>query len=116
MSFSAAPITRDTAVIEIGFSLDFNNASVFRSTARDQIDAGIRNFILDFKSTRILDSTGLGEIFFLYKRLSRWSGKILFASVPPPVEVVVLLTRTYKVFRQFQSLDDAIDALNANQG
>lgn len=111
MSFSVISVTSNTAIIEIGKTLDFKNASEFKIVARNQLDAGIRNFILDFTSTNILDSTGLGTLFFLYRRLSREHGKILFASVSAPVQVVVQLTRTYKVFRQFPTVDAARKAI-----
>jgi anti-sigma B factor antagonist len=35
----------------------------------------------------------------------------VFASVSRPVQVVVQLTRTYKVFRQFPTVDAAREAL-----
>jgi anti-sigma B factor antagonist len=73
---------------------------------------GSRNFVLDFSDTGILDSTGLGSIFSLYRQVSPLNGQVVFAAVSRPVQVVVQLTRTYKVFRQFPSVQDAQEALN----
>ncbi len=115
MSFSVVPISSSSATIEIGKTLDFNNASEFKSVTRDQLGAGIQNFILDFTGTDILDSTGLGSIFSLYRQLSRPRGNTLFASVSTSVNVVVQLTRTYKVFRQFPTVDAARAAIGENQ-
>ena len=115
MSFSVVPISSSSASVEIGKTLDFNNAPEFKAVTRAQLDAGIRNFILDFTGTDILDSTGLGSIFSLYRQLSRSSGNILFASVSTSVNVVVQLTRTYKVFRQFPTVNAAREAIGENQ-
>lgn len=111
MSFSIEPVTHDTVVISIGKALDFRNAADFKAAAQEQVRSGVRNFILDFTDTGILDSTGLGSVFSLYRQVSPMSGQVVFASVSRPVQVVVQLTRTYKVFRQFPTVDAARDAV-----
>lgn len=111
MSFSIEPVTQETVTVKIGKALDFRNAADFKTTCQEQVQSGARNFILDFSETGILDSTGLGSIFSLYRQVSPLNGQVVFASVSRPVQVVVQLTRTYKVFRQFPSLDSAREAL-----
>lgn len=111
MSFFIEPVTRDTVVVQIGKALDFRNAADFKSAVQEQVRSGVRNFILDFTDTGILDSTGLGSIFSLYRQVSPMSGQVVFASVSRPVQVVVQLTRTYKVFRQFPSVDAAREGI-----
>jgi anti-anti-sigma factor len=112
MSFDVDVPSSNTAVVKIGKALDFRNADEFKSTFQSKVDDGVRNFILDFSNTGILDSTGLGSIFSLYRRISPEDGQVVFADVSRPVQVVVQLTRTYKVFRQFPSVDAAQDALS----
>lgn len=99
------------AVIRIGKALDFRNAADFKALCQDQVQTGVHNFILDFTDTGILDSTGLGSVFSVYRQVSPLSGQVVFASVSRPVQVVVQLTRTYKVFRQFPTVDAAREAL-----
>jgi anti-sigma B factor antagonist len=113
MSFTVEPLAPDTVVIRMGEALDFRNADDFKSTFQDQIDADVRNFVLDFSETAVLDSTGLGSIFSLYRQISPDDGQVAFADVSRPVQVVVQLTRTYKVFRQFPTVDAAEDALTS---
>lgn len=111
MSFSTVLSTQETVVVKIGKALDFRNAADFKSKCQQHVQSGARNFVLDFSETGILDSTGLGSIFSLYRQVSPLNGQVVFASVSRPVQVVVQLTRTYKVFRQFPSVDTACDAL-----
>jgi anti-sigma B factor antagonist len=47
----------------------------------------------------------------LYREISPEDGKVAFADVSRPVQVVVQLTRTYKVFRQFPSVEAAKESL-----
>ena len=112
MSFTLETENQETVVVKIGKALDFRNAAEFKSTCQEQVRSGVRNFILDFSDTGILDSTGLGSIFSLYRQVSPLEGQVVFASVSRPVQVVVQLTRTYKVFRQFPSVDAAREGLH----
>lgn len=111
MSFAVEPWTQQTVVVRVGKALDFRNAADFKAACQEQVRAGVRNFVLDFSETGILDSTGLGSIFSLYRQVSPMEGQVVFAAVSRPVQVVVQLTRTYKVFRQFPSLESAREAL-----
>ena len=111
MSFSVNHQSEHTTVIRIGEALDFRNAADFKALCQEEVDDGMRNFVLDFSDTGILDSTGLGSIFSLYRKVSPNDGQVVFASVSRPVQVVVQLTRTYKVFRQFPTVEEAREAL-----
>lgn len=111
MNFSIEPCNEETVVVRIGKALDFRNAAEFKTSCQEQVRNGTRNFILDFSETGILDSTGLGSIFSLYRQVSPLDGQVVFADVSRPVQVVVQLTRTYKVFRQFPSVEAAREAL-----
>lgn len=111
MNFSVEPCNQDSVIVHVGKALDFRNAAEFKSMCQEQVRTGTRNFILDFSETGILDSTGLGSIFSLYRQVSPLEGQVVFASVSRPVQVVVQLTRTYKVFRQFPTVDAAREAM-----
>jgi len=111
MSFDVESLSSDTVVIHMGEALDFRNADEFKETFQEYVEDEIQNFILDFSDTEVLDSTGLGSIFSLYREISSDDGKVAFADVSRPVQVVVQLTRTYKVFRQFPSVEAAQEAL-----
>lgn len=112
MSFDVDSLSPDTVVIRMGEALDFRNADAFKETFQDHVEDETLNFILDFSETEVLDSTGLGAIFSLYREISPKDGKVAFADVSRPVQVVVQLTRTYKVFRQFPSVQAAEEALS----
>jgi anti-sigma B factor antagonist len=113
MSFDVEPLTSDTVIVHVGEALDFRNADEFKETFQDYVEDDIQNFILDFSETEVLDSTGLGSIFSLYREISPEDGQVAFADVSRPVQVVVQLTRTYKVFRQYPSVEAAKEALTA---
>ena len=110
MSFSFQNASQTSTVVRIGKALDFRNAADFKASCQEHARQGVRYFVLDFSGTGILDSTGLGVIFSLYRQLTPAGGQVVFASVSRPVQVVVQLTRTYKVFRQFPTVEAALEA------
>ena len=112
MSFVLEPTNdQESVIVRIGKALDFRNAAEFKSACQEKVQEGARNFMLDFSDTGILDSTGLGSIFSLYRQVSPLNGQVVFASVSRPVQGVLQLTRTYKVFRQFHTVEEAQGAL-----
>ncbi len=111
MNFSVDPITKETTVVRIGDHLDFRNASDFKVILKDQVRQGARIFILDFSDTELIDSTGLGSLFNLYRQLARLNGTICFASASGAVKLTVELTRLYKAFPQFPTVETARKAV-----
>ena len=117
MSFAIDPTSDSTSVIvRIGQSLDFRNTAEFKKVCHEQVQAGANNFVLDFTDTGILDSVGLGALFSLYRQVTPSSGRVLFASVSPQVEVMVRLTKIYRVFPQYPSVEAALEALRMRSG
>ncbi len=112
MSFVIEP-TGDlgTVIVRIGPGLDFRNAAEFKKACQEQVQAGTHDFILDFTDTGLLDSVGLGALFSLYRQVTPTSGRVLFASVSTQVEVMVQLTKIYRVFPQYPTVEEALEAL-----
>ena len=95
-------------IVRVGKTLDFRNADEFKAKCEEHARQGVRYFVLDFAKTLVLDSTGLSAIYSLLRRLSPRDVEIVFAAMSRPVQVVVQLTRSYKVFRRFTSVEAAL--------
>lgn len=111
MCFPVESVTSDTVVVKIGSNLDFRNAPDFKESYLAHVSAGVRNFILDFSDTRILDSSGFGSLFTLYRKLNVLSGQIVFASPSRPVRDAIQLTHVYKIFPQFDTVESAFESI-----
>ena len=110
MSFALESISQHSMIVRVGTSLSFANAHAFKQACLDQVRDGIRNFILDFSETGILDSTGLGAIFSLHRQVAPLNGEVVFASVLPPVQSVIQVTGIYRVFLRYPSVEAAREA------
>ncbi|MCS7081740.1 MAG: STAS domain-containing protein [Bacteroidetes bacterium] len=111
MSFSVRGITPRTHVIAVGKALDYRNAQEFKNLIDALLQAGVLNLILDFSNTGILDSTGLGAIFSAYRKITPRGGHIVFANLSRPVQMVIELTHTNRIFKIFPTVEAAQAAL-----
>lgn len=114
MSYSIEEVTDRTVVVQAGSKIDFRNADQLHEACSQKIRSGAKRFIFDFEETEVLDSTGLGAIFKLYRKLTAVSGgepAIAFAGVGSQVEAALRLTRTGRVFEEYDSVDEAVAAL-----
>ncbi len=98
-------------IIRVGKVLTFKNVDEFKQACQEKFAAGGRHFILDFSETGLLDSTGLGAIFALHKQVAPQGGEVVFACLSRPVQMVFKLTRIYRVFTSYPSLQAARTAL-----
>jgi len=110
MSVTVEPY-KTAVIVHLDETLDFSNAGAFKAVCFDQIRLGTRHFVLDFSNTGILDSTGLGAIFALYRELSRLEGEVVFASLSTPVRVVIQISRIQQVFPSYKSVEAACEAV-----
>ncbi|MFQ5569753.1 MAG: STAS domain-containing protein [Rhodothermales bacterium] len=99
-----------SVVVHIGKTLDFDNAEDFKQVCREKVIEGIHYFVLDFSKTGILDSTGLGAIFFLYKQIVSLNGEVAFADISTPVRMVMQISRMHKVFPCYDTIEEACAA------
>ena len=103
-------VNTSTVVVEVGAALDFSSAERFKRLLRERIDGGTRHVVLDFSDNAVLDSSGLGTIFSLYRVLSPLGGTIAFANVSEAVRLVARLTRMNRIIPQFDSVQAAAEA------
>lgn len=110
MQFEAEPASEHSVIIYVGKALDLDSVEEFKHLCDVSVDHGFRNFILDFSRTGVLDSSGLGAIFALHRQLSS-RGKVVFANPSTSVKVVMQITRVYRLFAHYPSIQEACRAV-----
>lgn len=103
-------VSPDVAVGRVGGTLDYRNAHAFVAAAQSPAARGALHFVLDFEKTGHVDSRGLAAVFSLFRAVSARGGTVSFARPSVAVSRVVQITRVYRVFRQFPTLDAAVAA------
>lgn len=73
------------------------------------IDKGTGRIVLDLTDVEFVDSTGLGAILSILKRLPGQS--LVLAGCRPPIAELLKLTRLDRVFKLFPTQAEAVAAL-----
>lgn len=91
-------------------SLTAANAVAFKSEMTALIEAGQLQIVLDLSGVRFIDSTGLGALVGLLKRIGS-RGDLVLHGLQPTVMSAFKLTRMDRVFRIFSDARAAREAL-----
>jgi anti-sigma B factor antagonist len=71
---------------------------------------GVKNVVVTLERVDFMDSSGLGTLIALLKRVSEREGDMKIACLSKKVRMVFEITRAYKVFEIVDSVDEAIRA------
>lgn len=103
----------ETAVLSLAGEVDVANAGQVRDAALTLVTTGTKNLIVDLNATEYMDSTGLGTLVGLLKRMRESGGDVVIAVTRPRVKRLFEITGLTQVFRIY---DDAAAALKEVRG
>jgi anti-sigma B factor antagonist len=86
--------------------LGADGALAFKEAMTRLVEEGHTTFLLDFSEVEFIDSTGLGAILSLLKRIGR-GGEIGVCGANDTVGSMFKLTRMDRVFSMYPSVSDA---------
>ena len=69
-----------------------------------------RNVVLDCHGIDFIDSSGLGALIALLKRVTERGGDLKLACLPKKVRMVFEITRAYKIFQICDTVEEALQA------
>ncbi len=87
-------------------------AEEFKEILSQEIESGTRDIIIDLCYCEFIDSTFLGALVVSLKRLLTVKGTLKLCNLKPSVYSMFELTRMYKVFQIYDSLDKALSSYN----
>lgn len=90
--------------------LDASTAPDFKSHVLNFVANGKTRILLDLGKVDFIDSSGLGAIVTILKRVSD-GGDLCICNPKEPIKNMFKLTRMERVFRIFSSEEEAINAM-----
>ena len=106
--------TRESVLVAsvTGSRMEAPDAPAFREALFEEIDKGAARIVLDLQSVRFIDSTSIGAIVSVLKKLGR-DGEIVVAGATGSVRNVFRLTRMDNVIRLADDVNQALALLSA---
>ena len=82
----------DVTLIEVGGQLIVGNRQLLKEQVLDQLERGDRKFRLDFSKTDYVDSSGLGVLVTLSKKIREQGGQLSLVGLSEDLRTLFELT------------------------
>ncbi|MEY9931257.1 anti-sigma B factor antagonist [Catenulispora sp. GP43] len=106
-------VANDWTVVEVDGGMDVHTATMVRDAVLGLMDEGHEHFVLDLGFVTFMDSTGLGAIIAVTKRIREQGGSLRIASASSRILRVFELTGLRSNFDFRSSADEAIGSAPA---
>jgi anti-sigma B factor antagonist len=100
----------DYRIVHIKGKITFESCAVLQNRLDSVLDEGARQIVIDFKEVPFIDSSGVGEVLRLFKRMKDVNGEVLLANPNPKLRDLFSMYR----FNQFMKILEHTD-LDANE-
>jgi anti-sigma B factor antagonist len=100
----------DVLVVAVVGQLVVGNRQEFKQLVLDEIERGTRRLVIDFGETGYVDSSGLGALVSLNKRLREMGGELRLAALNDDLRTLFELTRLDTLFRLYGDRAEALVA------
>ena len=104
----------DDIIIEI---INFDRATIqeaeeLKNNVNEKIRQGYKKIVIDLSPVEFLDSTFLGVIVNVLKKVAKLGGDLKLVGFIPVVRSMFELTRLFRVFESYSELQDAIKSFH----
>ena len=89
----------DVMVIDVEGQLIVGNRQELKQKILDELDGGERKFVVNFSETGYIDSSGLGVLVSLSKKIREQGGELRLSSLNEDLRTLFELTKLDTLFR-----------------
>jgi anti-sigma B factor antagonist len=110
MAFNARKVSGGVLVIEVDGQLIVGNRQELKQRVLDALETGDRKFLIDFSKTGYIDSSGLGVLVSLSKKIRDEGGDLRLAGLNEDLKTLFELTKLDTLFAITDSAQQALTA------
>ena len=110
MSFTVRKDARGGGVISVDGQLIVGNRHELKQKVMDAVEAGERKVLIDFTETGYIDSSGLGALVSLSKKLRDTGGELRLAGLNEDLRTLFELTKLDSLFNIADTAEQALAA------
>lgn len=97
MSFKISE-TEGVTLVEVDGELTVGNRERFKQVVLERVSKGDRKFVMDFGDSSYIDSTGLGSLVSLSRKIREAGGRMLLTGLSEDLRTLFELTKLDTVF------------------
>ena len=95
-------------VVDVEGQLIVGNRQELKQKVLEELDDGARKFVIDFADTGYIDSSGLGVLVSLSKKIREQGGELRLSSLNEDLRTLFELTKLDTLFKIADSRDEAL--------
>ena len=108
MSFQVSK-SGDVSLIEVEGQLIVGNRQELKQQVLEQLEGGDQKFVIDFANTGYIDSSGLGVLVSLSKKIREQGGELRLSSLNEDLRTLFELTKLDTLFRITDDKSQALE-------
>jgi len=101
----------DVLVVDVEGQLIVGNRQELKQKVLEELDNGERKFVVDFEKTGYIDSSGLGVLVSLSKKVREQGGELRLANLNEDLKTLFELTKLDTLFHIADSREAALKDL-----
>lgn len=100
-------VDRTAAVVRVRGEVDLRSSPELREKLLDLLNRPLKRVIIDLAQVSYIDSSGVGTLVELKRRLDRSDGRVVLVALQPRVRSVFEITRLDHFFAIVNTIDEA---------
>lgn len=108
MGFSKTTSGQGVTVVRVEGQLIVGNRQELKSLIQEAMEAGDRKFLIDCTQTAYIDSSGLGALVTISKKIRESGGELRLAGLNDDLRSLFELTKLDSLFHISGSVDEAL--------
>ena len=101
----------DVTVVDVEGQLIVGNRQELKQKMLEELEGGARKFVIDFSETGYIDSSGLGVLVSLSKKIREQGGELRLSGLNEDLRTLFELTKLDTLFRIADSKDEALSGI-----
>ena len=102
-------------IVELNGNFDLHTAKYFKDEINRYLKKEIDNLVLDFKAIDFIDSSGIGAILSIYKKIEKKGGEIVIINISPTLKRIFELSGVLNIIEFYSSRVEALEKLQGRQ-
>jgi anti-anti-sigma factor len=99
----------DVTVVDVEGQLIVGNRQELKQKVLEHLENGERKFVIDFSATGYIDSSGLGVLVSLSKKIREQGGELRLSSLNEDLRTLFELTKLDTLFTIADTRDEALE-------